>query len=504
METVYGPGVGGDEPLPGAYPFTRGVHPDMYRGKPWTLRQYAGYTSPRETNGRFHRLLAAGQTGLSVAFDLPTQMGYDSDHTMAEGEVGRVGVPVSCLADMESLLEGIPLGEVSLSMTINATAPVLVALLAATARRRGFPLARLSGTVQNDILKEFVARSTHRFPAGPSLRLVTDVLEYCAREMPRFNPISISGYHIREAGADAVQELAYTFCHAIAYVEAARERGIDLAALGARLSFFFGCHRDFLEEVAKFRAARRVWAGIMRDRFGITDDAACRLRFHTQTCGCTLTAQQPDNNVVRVALQALAAVLGGTQSLHTNAKDEALGLPSEATALVALRTQQVIAHETGVADVADPVGGSYAIEALTRQIERRVLDEIASIERAGGALRAIESGLIQRRIRETAYREQREVDAGERAVVGVNRHRDGDATEAGGMRLDPSIARERAMMLKRWRAARDAGRCDKTMAAVRKASSGIDNLLPPLIDAVDAGATTGEITRTLTEVFGEA
>src|SRR6476661_226975 len=389
--------------LPGQFPFTRGIQPTMYRGRLWTMRQYAGFGSAAESNRRYHYLLAQGVSGLSVAFDLPTQMGYDSDHPLAQGEVGRVGVAIDSLADMEELFAGIPLGKVSTSMTINATAIVLLALYIAVARRQGVDAATLSGTIQNDILKEYVARGTYIYPPRPSLRIVTDIFAYCDRELPSWNTISISGYHIREAGSTAVQEVAFTFANAIAYVEAAIEAGLDVNAFGERLSFFFNAHNDFVEEIAKFRAARRLWARVMRDRFGATNPRAQQLRFHTQTAGSTLTAQQPDNNIVRVAIQAMAAVLGGTQSLHCNGRDEALALPTEDSARIALRTQQIIAAESGVVNTVDPVAGSYAIEALTNDIERGAEGILERIEKAGGTLAAIESGLIQREIQESAY-----------------------------------------------------------------------------------------------------
>src|SRR5918994_32601 len=414
---------------PGEFPFTRGIQTTMYRGRLWTMRQYAGFGSASESNQRYRYLLAQGVSGLSVAFDLPTQMGYDSDATLAAGEVGRVGVAIDSIEDMALLFDQIPLGRVSTSMTINATAIILLALYLAVARRQGVSPATLSGTTQNDILKEYVARGTYIFPPRPSLRIVTDVFAFCERELPNWNTISISGYHIREAGSTATQEVAFTFANAIAYVEAARQAGLDINSFGQRLSFFFNAHNDFLEEVAKFRAARRLWARIMRDRFGATNPRAQHLRFHTQTAGSTLTAQQPDNNIVRVALQALAAVLGGTQSLHCNGRDEALALPTEASARIALRTQQVIAAETGVANTVDPFGGSHAVEALTDRIEREAREILARIDRLGGTLAAIESGAIQRDIQDAAYQAQQQTDAGERVVVGVNRYADDEAEE---------------------------------------------------------------------------
>src|SRR5437667_1851657 len=427
---VYGPADLPDPAAigePGSYPYTRGLHPDGYRGRLWTMRQYAGFGGAAESNRRYRYLLERGTTGLSVAFDLPTQIGYDSDDPQAAGEVGRVGVAIDSLEDMETLLDGMPLEKVSTSMTINATAAVLLALYVAVARRRGVPQTALSGTVQNDILKEYVARGTYIYPPAPSLRLVTEVIAYCADRVPRWNPISISGYHIREAGATAPQEIAFTFAHALEYVRAARSAGLDPARFGERLSFFFACHSDFIEEVAKFRAARRLWARLMRESFGVTNPKAQQLRFHVQPGGVTLTAQQPDNNVVRVTLQALAAVLGGCQSLHTNARDEALALPTEASARLALRTQQVIAHETGVADAVDPLGGAYAVEAATEQLEQEARRILERLEERGGALKAIERGEIQREIQESAYRHQRRIETGDQVIVGVNRYQEGGA-----------------------------------------------------------------------------
>src|SRR2546422_9442139 len=410
--------------LPGVFPFTRGIQPTMYRGRPWTMRQYAGFATAAESNQRYRYLLSKGVSGLSVAFDLPTQIGYDSDHALAAGEVGKVGVAIDSIEDMAALFEGIPLDRVSTSMTINATAIILLALYVAVAKRQGVAPRAVSGTVQNDILKEYVARGTYIYPPRPSLRIVTDIFAFCERELPQWNTISISGYHIREAGSTAVQEVAFTLANAIAYVQAAIDAGLDVNSFGQRLSFFFNAHNDFLEEIAKYRAARRLWAHLMRDRFGATNPRAQQLRFHTQTAGSTLTAQQPDNNIVRVALQALAAVLGGTQSLHCNGRDEALALPTEASARIALRTQQIIAAESGVANTVDPVAGSYAIEALTTEIERGAEDILARIDRAGGTLTAIENGLIQREIQESAYRAQLAVDSGESVLVGVNRFRE--------------------------------------------------------------------------------
>ncbi|MCW8141996.1 MAG: methylmalonyl-CoA mutase, partial [Planctomycetota bacterium] len=437
---------------PGLYPFTRGIQPTLYRGRHWTMRQYAGFGSPAETNARFKALLAAGQTGLSVAFDLPTQIGYDSDASIAAGEVGKVGVPISTLDDMEELLDGIPLDEISISMTINSSAAVLLALLVAVARRRGLDPACLRGTTQNDILKEYVARGTFRFPIGPSMRLVTDTFRYCSTALPRWNPISISGYHIREAGSTAPQELAFTFADGIAYVEAARAAGLDVDAFMPQLSFFFAAHSDLLEEVAKFRAARRLWAKIARHRLGAKDPQSWRCRFHVQTGGVTLTARQPENNIIRVALQALSAVLGGCQSLHTNGMDEALALPTEASAVLALRTQQVIAYEAGVADTVDPLGGSFAVEDLTCRVEAEAAALLEKVDAAGGMIAAIEAGLPQRLIQQAAYDHQRAVDAGARVVVGVNRFQTGEEAQPAVFRVDPAVEEARAARLAAFRA----------------------------------------------------
>jgi methylmalonyl-CoA mutase N-terminal domain/subunit len=488
---------------PGEFPFTRGIYPSMYRGRLWTMRQYAGFGSAAESNRRYRYLLDQGVSGLSVAFDLPTQIGYDSDHTLARGEVGRVGVAVDSVEDMALLFDGIPLDRVSTSMTINATAIILLALYVAAARRQGVEPRATAGTVQNDILKEYVARGTYIFPPRPSLRIVTDVVAYCGTELPGWHPVSISGYHMREAGATAIQEVAFTFAHAIAYVEAAVETGLDVNVFGRRLSFFFAAHNDFLEEVAKFRAARRLWAHLMRDRFGATDPRAQHMRFHTQTAGSTLTAQQPDNNIVRVALQAMAAVLGGTQSLHCNGRDEALGLPTESSAQIALRTQQVIAEETGVVNTADPVGGSYAIESLTDSIERgatALLDQIAA---DGGTLAAIERGAIQRQIQESAYRDQQAVDDGERVVVGVNSSTDDSRVNIDVLRIDPHVERDQCERIARLRASRDELEMQRTLDGVTGAARSDTNLVPPIIAAVEARATVGEIADTLRAVFGE-
>ncbi|MDI6823694.1 MAG: methylmalonyl-CoA mutase family protein [Bacillota bacterium] len=492
-----------DTGFPGEYPFTRGVQPTMYRGRLWTMRQYAGFGSALETNRRFHYLLEQGQTGLSVAFDLPTQVGYDSDHPMAQGEVGRVGVAIDSVEDMETLFRGIPLGRVSTSMTINAPAAVLLAMYQAVAEEQGVDPARLQGTVQNDILKEYVARGTYIFPPGPSLRLVTDVIEYCSQRLPEWNSISISGYHMREAGCTAVQEVAFTLANAICYVGAARERGLEVDAFARRLSFFFNCHIDFLEEIAKFRAARRLWARIMKERFGARDPRSMMLRFHTQTAGCSLTAQQPENNVVRVALQALAAVLGGTQSLHTNSMDEALALPSEKAVRVALRTQQIIAYESGVASTIDPLAGSYCLESLTRRIEEEADAYIRKIDDMGGSVRAIERGYIQKEIHEAAYRYQMEVERKERLVVGVNAFEEPEEPPSGLLAVDPAVAEQQRAALERLRAERDGDACRRALENLERAARGTGNLVPPILEAVRARCTLGEICDTLRGVFGE-
>ncbi len=488
--------------LPGQPPFTRGIYPTMYRGRLWTMRQYAGYGTAEESNRRFHYLLAQGQTGLSVAFDLPTQMGYDSDHPLAEAEVGRVGVAIDSLADMELLLEGLPLDRVSISMTINATAMILLAMVVAVAERRGIDPRVLDGTIQNDILKEYIARGTYIFPPQPSLRLVVDTFRYCAAHLPRWNPISVSGYHIREAGATAVQEVAFTLADALTYLQAAVQAGLDVDRVAPTLSFFFAAQMDLLEEVAKFRAARRLWARLVEERFHPRDPRSRMLRFHTQTAGAALTAQQPDNNVVRVTLQALAAVLGGTQSLHTNARDEALALPTEESALLALRTQQILAYESGVAEVADPLGGSYYVEALTDQIEREARDLIGQIEEAGGMLAAIGSGLVQRMIAESAYQEARAIEAGEQIVVGVNRFVQEETVRPRLLRIDPAVAERQRARLSRVRAERDGGAVARALARVRAAAEGDDPLMEPVLEAVRAYATVGEICDVLRAVFG--
>jgi len=488
---------------PGAFPYTRGIQPTMYRGRLWTMRQYAGFGTAAESNARYRYLLAQGVSGLSVAFDLPTQIGYDSDHPLAEGEVGRAGVAIDSIDDMAELFDGIPLDRVSTSMTINATAIVLLALYVAVAKRQGADLAKLSGTVQNDILKEYVARGTYIFPPRASLRIVTDIFAWCERELPNWNTISISGYHIREAGSTAAQEVAFTFANAIAYVEAAVAAGLDVNRLGRRLSFFFAAHNDFLEEVAKFRAARRLWARLMRERFGATDPRAEQLRFHTQTAGSTLTARQPDNNIVRVAIQAMAAVMGGTQSLHCNARDEALALPTEESARIALRTQQIIASETGATNTVDPLGGAWALEARTAAIEAEARAMLERIEALGGTLAAIEAGAIQRDIQESAYRAQQAVDRGDLVVVGVNRFATAERATIGLLHIDPELERRQVERVKSVRTARDAGAWRSSLDAIAAAARGPDNLVPPIVAAIEARATIGEIADTLRGAFGE-
>ncbi len=489
--------------FPGSFPFTRGIQPSMYRGRLWTMRQYAGFGTAAESNRRYRYLLDQGVSGLSVAFDLPTQIGYDSDHPLAAGEVGKVGVAIDSIEDMATLFDAIPLDRVSTSMTINATAVILLSLYAAVGRRQGVPMAALSGTIQNDVLKEYIARGTYIYPPRASLRIVTDIFAFCERELPQWNTISISGYHIREAGSTAVQEIAFTFANAIAYVQAAIDAGLDVNSFGQRLSFFFNAHNDFLEEVAKFRAARRLWARIMRDRFRATNPRAQQLRFHTQTAGSTLTAQQPDNNIVRVALQAMAAVLGGTQSLHCNGRDEALALPTEEAARIALRTQQVIANESGAANTIDPLGGSYTIERLTNELEAGAVDLLKWIEDAGGTLVAIERGLIQRRIQDAAYRAQQAVDAGDAVVVGVNRFATTGAPLVDVFAIDPEVERRQVDRTRDLRASRSAAEWRDALARVTAAARGQTNLVPTIIAAVEAKATVGEIADALRAVFGE-
>ena len=503
VDPLYEPATPDPERLgrPGEFPFTRGVHPTMYRGRLWTMRQYAGFGDASETNARFRALLEKGQTGLSVAFDLPTQMGYDPDHELSEGEVGKVGVSIATLDDLDRLFEGIPLDEVSVSMTINATASILLAFTVALAKRRGVDPARLRGTVQNDILKEYIARGTYRFPIRPAMRLTTDVIAHCAEALPRFNPISISGYHMREAGCTAAQEVAFTLADGCAYVQAALDRGLDVDAFAGRLSFFFNAHNDFFEEIAKFRAARRLWAKLMKDRFGAKDSKSMRLRFHTQTAGSTLTAQQPDNNVVRVTMQALAAVLGGTQSLHTNSKDEALSLPTEASAVLALRTQQVIAHESGVTNTVDPLGGAPFVEAMTDELEARAVALIDRIDELGGAVPAIERGFVQGEIHQSAYRHQRDVESGETTVVGVNRFTVEEEAPPP-FKIDDRLRAARIAEVEAVRSRRDDAAARRHLEGLAAAARGTDNLMPGLVAAVEDGCTLGEICTALEGVHG--
>ncbi len=489
--------------FPGEPPFTRGVQPTMYRGRFWTMRQYAGFATPEETNQRYKYLLENGQTGLSVAFDLPTQIGYDSDHPLSDGEVGKVGVAIDTLKDMEILFEGIPLDKVSTSMTINATAAILLTMYLAVAEKQGVKSEILQGTIQNDILKEYAARGTYIYPPPESMRIVTDIFAFCKDRVPRWNTISISGYHMREAGCTAVQEVAFTLADGIAYVEAAIRAGLDVDSFASRLAFFFCCHNTFIEEVAKFRAARRLWAKIMKERFKAKKDESCMLRFHTQTAGCSLTAQQPDNNVVRVAFQALAAVLGGTQSLHTNSRDEAYALPTEDSVRIALRTQQLIAYESGVADMIDPLGGSYAVEALTDEIEKRSKEYIEKIEAMGGAVKAIESGYIQGEIGESAYQYQKEIEAKKRIIVGLNQFQIEEEPLRNILRIKPEVEQYQKEKLARVKKERNNTKVKETLADLKRTAQGTANLVPPILEAVRVYATLGEISDTLREVFGE-
>ncbi|AFK07176.1 MULTISPECIES: methylmalonyl-CoA mutase family protein [Mesotoga] len=489
--------------FPGQYPFTRGVQPTMYRGRLWTMRQYAGFGTAEESNQRYRYLLSQGQTGLSVAFDLPTQIGYDSDDPMSEGEVGRVGVAIDSLEDMETLFEGIPLERVSTSMTINSTAAILLAMYIAVGEKQGVDPSKLTGTIQNDILKEYIARGTYIFPPDSSMRLITDIFEYCSKNLPDFNTISISGYHIREAGANSVQEIAFTLADGIAYVQAAIDAGLDPNVFGKRLSFFFNSHNGFLEEIAKFRAARRLWARIMKERFGVTDEKAMMLRFHTQTGGSTLTAQQPMNNIVRVAFQALAAVLGGTQSLHTNSFDEALGLPTEDSVTIALRTQQIIASETGVADTVDPLGGAYFIEELTDRMEELAMDYIQKIDDLGGMVEAVRNGFVQKEILDSAYKYQVSIENKEQIIVGVNEFVSEDKEVKDILRLDPAIENRQKKKIEMLRTRRDNGKVESLLDDLREAARGSDNLMPFILKAVKAYATLGEIANALRDVFGE-
>jgi methylmalonyl-CoA mutase N-terminal domain/subunit len=489
--------------FPGEFPFTRGIQPTMYRGRFWTMRQYAGFGTAEESNQRYRYLLAQGQTGLSVAFDLPTQIGYDSDDPMAAGEVGKVGVAIDSIEDMLTLLDGIPLDQVTTSMTINATAAILLALYVAVGKQQGVPLHQLGGTVQNDILKEYIARGTYIYPPKPSMRLITDIFAYCRDEVPQWNTISISGYHMREAGCTAAQEIAFTLANGIAYVDAAIGAGLDVDDFAGRLSFFFACHNNFLEEVAKFRAARRLWAHIMRDRFEARNPRSLMLRFHTQTGGATLTAQQPENNIVRTTVQALAAVLGGTQSLHTNSMDEALALPTEKAVQIALRTQQILAYESGVGDVIDPLGGSYFLEDLTNRLEAEAREYIATIDAMGGALTAIENGFQQKEIQEAAYRYQMQVESRERIIVGVNEFVVAQEEQPELLRVDPAIGERQVQKLRKLRAKRDGAAVERILDRLEQAARGTDNLLPIMVEAVENRVTLGEISHRLRRVWGE-
>jgi methylmalonyl-CoA mutase N-terminal domain/subunit len=489
--------------LPGEFPYTRGVQPTMYRGRHWTMRMYAGFATAEESNRRYKFLLEQGQTGLSVAFDLPTQIGYDSDGEMSIGEVGKVGVAIDSLKDMETLFDGIPLDKVSTSMTINAPAAVLLAMYIAVAEKQGVAPDKLRGTIQNDILKEYSSRGTYIFPPKPSMRIITDIFSYCAASVPLWNTISISGYHIREAGSTAVQEVAFTLANGIAYVEAAQKAGLDVDTFGPRLSFFFNAHLDFFEEIAKFRAARRLWAKIMKERFNAKNPRSLMVRFHTQTAGCTLTAQQPKNNIVRVAFQALSAVLGGSQSLHTNSMDEALCLPSEEAVQIALRTQQLIANETGVADTVDPLGGSYYVESMTSEICNRAEEYIKKIDDIGGAVDAIEQGYVQREIQDSAYKYQREIEQEERVVIGLNKFQVEEEKPTNLLRVDPSVRVDQIERLKALKSSRDETGVQKSLANLKQRAEGNDNLLPHILEAVKTYATLGEICDVLREVFGE-
>jgi methylmalonyl-CoA mutase N-terminal domain/subunit len=494
--------------MPGSFPFTRGVQPTMYRSRFWTMRQYAGFGSAEDTNKRYHYLLQQGQTGLSVAFDLPTQMGYDSDSAMAKGEVGKVGVAISSLEDMEALFAGIPLDKVSTSMTINATAGILLAMYCVVAEKQGKSIGGLQGTIQNDILKEYVARGTYIYPPRPSLRLVTDIIAWCAENVPKWNTVSVSGYHMREAGATAVQEVAFTIADGLEYIKAALSAGLAIDRFAPRLSFFFAAHSNILEEVAKFRAARRLWARLLRERWSASEES-CKLRFHTQTGGVTLTAQQPENNVVRVAFQALAAALGGTQSLHTNSRDEALALPSEESVLIALRTQQIVAHESGVADTVDPLAGSYVVESLTDEIEKRARELIGKVEQMGGVVAAIEQGFMQNEIADSAYRYQQAVEKGQRIVVGVNRYEEGikDSKNQGFeeklLKVDPELGKRRTAELERFRQTRDGDRVRQALVRLGETAATTGNLMEPIVAAVRLGCTVGEISDAFRSVFGE-
>ena len=492
-----------DLSYPGEYPYTRGVQPNMYRGRTWTMRQYSGYATAAETNRRFRYLLEQGQTGLSVAFDLPTQIGYDSDHLMAQGEVGKVGVPICSLEDMEALFRDIPLNQVSTSMTINSTAAILLCLYIAAAKRQGVSQEKVSGTLQNDILKEYIARGTYAYPPRPSMRLVVDVFKYCTQYLPRWNSISVSGYHMREAGATATQELAFTFANAIAYVQAAVDAGLAVDDFAPRVSFFFVAQNNLFEEVAKFRTARRIWAKIMKERFGAEDPRSMMLRFHTQTAGVTLTAQQPDNNLIRSTVQALAAVLGGTQSLHVNSRDEALGLPTAESAQLSLRTQQIIAHESGISDVVDPLGGSYFVENLTSRLEAATYDYLDTIDRMGGAVAAIEQGFQVREIGDSAYRHSQAVERGEKVVVGVNQYVTETPPVQNVLRVDAQAAKQHVERLRRLRQERDGAQVTHSLERLTQAAQGTDNIVPPILECVESYCTLGEISQVFRDVFGE-
>jgi methylmalonyl-CoA mutase, N-terminal domain len=489
--------------IPGSYPFTRGVQPNMYRGRFWTMRQYAGFGSAEETNARFKYLIDQGQTGLSVAFDLPTQIGYSSDHELAAGEVGKVGVAIDTIEDMKLLFNGIDLGSVSTSMTINSPAAILLAMYIVSAEEQGSDIAKLRGTIQNDILKEYPARGTYIFPPQPSMRIITDIFAFCNEHVPQWNTISISGYHIREAGSTAVQEVAFTLANGIAYVDAAIKAGLNVDSFGERLSFFFNAHQDFFEEIAKFRAARRMWAQIMKERFGATNPRAMMLRFHTQTAGCTLTAPQPENNIVRVAFQALSAALGGTQSLHTNSKDEAYALPSQESVQIALRTQQIVAYETGVADTVDPLAGSYFVEALTDEIERLATEYIKKIDEMGGAVRAVECGFIEQEIQDSAYTFQKAVESGDQVIVGVNRFQTGSAPPKGLLKVDPMVRETQIQRLQKIYGERDSEAVRDCLQTLEKVAQGSGNIMPPILDAVRKRISLGEICDVLRRVFGE-
>jgi methylmalonyl-CoA mutase N-terminal domain/subunit len=509
LQTIYSPedlrGWNAEEALgyPGEFPYTRGIYPTMYRGRLWTMRQYAGFGTASESNRRYRYLLSKGQIGLSVAFDLPTQIGMDSDHALAAGEVGKVGVAIDTLEDMETLFDSIPLERVSTSMTINSTAAILLCLYVGVAKKQGANLKKLSGTVQNDILKEYIARGTYIYPVRPAMRIVTDIFAWCRAELPKWNTISISGYHIREAGSTADQEVAFTLADAIAYVQAALDAGLTVDEFAPQLSFFFNAHNDLLEEIAKYRAARRLWARIMRERFGARDPRSLLLRFHAQTAGSSLTAQQPENNIIRVAVQALAAVLGGCQSLHTNSLDEALALPTEDAALIALRTQQILAQETGVANTVDPVGGAYAIEHLTHEIETRAGEYLQKIDALGGMLRAIESGYVQAEIQKAAYEYQRAIERGEQIVVGVNQFLEEEKKSIPILRIDPDVERSQVERLRARRARRDAGRVQQALGEIARRAGTAENLLPAILAAVEAYCTVGEISDALRRSFGE-